>query len=98
MDCEAIKCKPLISKIFHSHDSCAVAAFRERSIDYMKDKGMLATQVIEWCNTLKKYKLAQAFLHLGEMVQGIKLYGESIWFFHIFEHILYVTHCIMSIT
>ena len=49
-----IECKPLVLKIFHSHDSCAVAAFRERSIEHMKDKGVEVTYVIEWRDTLKQ--------------------------------------------
>ena len=49
-----IECKPLVLKIFHSHDSFAVAAFRERSIEHIKDKGVEVTYVIEWFDTPKQ--------------------------------------------
>ena len=49
-----IKCKSLVLKILHFHDSCAIAAFRKRSIESVKDKGMEVTYVIEWCDTLKR--------------------------------------------
>ena len=49
-----IEFKPLVLKIFRSHDSFAVAAFRERSIEHIKDKGVEVTYVIEGCDTLKQ--------------------------------------------
>ena len=78
-----IECKPLVLKIFHSHDSCVVAAFRERSIEYVKDKGMEVTYVIEWCDTVKQ-NWHQLFFVWVNMLQRTKLYGESICFSIIF--------------
>ena len=55
-----------LSLAYITHDSCAVLVFRERLIEYLKDKGIEVTYLMKWCDAPKQYKLAQAFLHVTE--------------------------------
>ena len=50
-----------------THDACAIAAFRERLVQHLQDKGIKVSHLIEWCDSARsQYKLAQTFLHISE--------------------------------
>lgn len=50
-----------------TNDACAAAAFRERFVQHLQDKGIKVSHLIEWCDGAgSQYKLAQAFLHISE--------------------------------
>lgn len=57
-----------------THDSCTVAAFIERLIEYLEDKDIEVTHVIEQCDgALNQYKLAQTFFDLAEDVSRYQM-------------------------
>ena len=67
--------------------------FRERLIEYLKDKGIEVIYLIEWCNAPKQYKLAQAYHHVAEDASRCQVTGENRVLFTLFlKQIMYITH------
>lgn len=79
--------------------SGAFAVFRERLIEYLKDKGIEVTYLMEQCDVPRHYKLAQAFLHLAEDTSRCQISKKKSVLFTLFlKQIMYITHGFMSAT